>query len=355
MVRIGVQLRGRKRWFLAESFSYAYQMPNPQRLPLQLLPTFCTVARAPTLRAAAEQLHLTHSAISQQVKLLEDQLGTPLFDRRGRRLVLNAAGEALLEAAEDALSRLHRGAAAARAAGGLGAQTLRLTTIPSFAQRWLLPRMARWRAAHPAIVLELHTSQHVVDLVRDGFDAALRQGAGPWKGMQAERLFDSPLVAVGTPAAAARLQGRGVEALAQEPLLGDAGTWGRWFALAGLGAPPRPVASFNDAGLMLQAAEQGLGITLARDLLAADALREGRLCRLSALSLEDETSQPLWLVYPPGDTGAGIAALRDWLAGELEASRRWLLESGVSPGTAPAGPTGSRSPGRSAPRARSRA
>lgn len=325
-------------------------MPQAHRLPIHVLPTFCTVARQPNLRAAAEALHLTHSAISQQIKLLEDQLGTLLFDRRGRRLVLNAAGEALLEAAEPALARIHQGAAAARAAGGLGAETLRLSSIPSFAQRWLLPRMARWRQQHPAIVLELHASQQLVDLARDGFHAAVRQGSGPWKGLQAEPLFDSPLVAVGAPAAAERLQGRGVAALADEPLLGDAAIWSRWFALAGHSAVPRPVASFNDAGLMLQAAEQGLGITLARDLLVADALREGRLCRLSALSLVDETVQPLWLVYPPALAGsAGIVALRDWLRGELEASRTWLT------GIAAAGPTGSRSPSPSAPRARGRA
>jgi LysR family transcriptional regulator, glycine cleavage system transcriptional activator len=324
-------------------------MPQSHRLPLQLLPTFCAVARAPTLRAAAEALHLTHSAISQQIRLLEDQLGTPLFERRGRRLLLNAAGEALLEAAEPALARLHQGAAAARAAGGLSAQTLRLSAIPSFAQRWLLPRMARWRALHPAIVLELHTSQQTVDLVRDGFDAALRQGQGPWKGLRAERLFDSPLVVVGAPATAARLQGRGIEALAEEPLLGDAALWGRWFALAGLNVAPRPVASFNDAGLMLQAAEQGLGLTLGRDLLVADALREGRLCQIAPPALVDDAVLPLWLVYPTALADSpGIVALRDWLQDELESSRRWLTER------AAAGPTGSRSRAPSAPRTRGR-
>jgi LysR family transcriptional regulator, glycine cleavage system transcriptional activator len=297
-------------------------MPQSHRLPLQLLPTFCAVARAPTLRAAAEALHLTHSAISQQIRLLEDQLGTPLFERRGRRLLLNAAGEALLEAAEPALARLHR---------------------------WLLPRMARWRALHPAIVLELHTSQQTVDLVRDGFDAALRQGQGPWKGLRAERLFDSPLVVVGAPATAARLQGRGIEALAEEPLLGDAALWGRWFALAGLNVAPRPVASFNDAGLMLQAAEQGLGLTLGRDLLVADALREGRLCQIAPPALVDDAVLPLWLVYPTALADSpGIVALRDWLQDELESSRRWLTER------AAAGPTGSRSRAPSAPRARGR-
>jgi LysR family glycine cleavage system transcriptional activator len=331
-------------------------MPSFHRVPLHTLPTFCAVARLGNLRAAAETLHLTHSAVSQQIRLLEDQLGAELFERRGRRIVLNAAGQALLEASEPALTRIHQGAAAARAAGGLDAETLRLSAIPSFAQRWLLPRMARWRARHPALVLELHTSQHLVDLARDGFHAAVRQGSGPWKGLQAERLFDSPLVAVAAPAAAERLQGGGLAALAEEPLLGDSTTWSRWFGLAGLAVAPRPVASFNDAGLMLQAAEQGLGITLARDLLVADALHEGRLCKLSTLAMDDESVQPLWLVYPPAlAESPAITALRSWLQDELAQSRQHLdALSAQAPGTAPAGPTGSRSRAPSAPRARSR-
>lgn len=313
------------------------------RLPLHLLPTFCAVARQPPLRAAAGALHLTHSAISQQIKQLEEQIGTPLFDRRGRRLALNAAGQALLEAAEPALARLQQGAAAARAAAGGERQTLRISTIPSFAQRWLLPRMTHWRERHPDLVLELHTSQNLVDVARDGFHAAVRQGHGPWKGLAAERLFESPLVPVAAPQAAARLAGAGPAALAEEPLLGDAGTWGRWFAQAGHPVTVRPVASFNDAGLMLQAAEQGLGITLARDLLVADALREGRLVRLEGPALEDESVLPLWLVYPPGLAGGdGITALRAWLQDELAASALWLR------GRAAADPTGSRSRARSA-------
>ena len=326
------------------------------RLPLQTLPTFRTVARLQNLRAAAEALHLTHSAVSQQIGLLETQLGVPLFDRRGRRIVLNDAGAALLEAVEPALAGIDQGAVAARAAAGQRAETLRLSVLPSFAQRWLLPRMARWRARPPALALELHASQQVVDLARDIFQAALRQGSGPWKGVLAERLFESPLIAVGAPAAAARLLGRGAAALAEEPLLDDAATWARWFALAGVAAHPRPVASFNDAGLMLQATEQGLGITLARDLLVADALHEGRLCRLSALSIEDASAQPLWLVYPPAAAASpALAALRQWLHDELAQSRRQLDGLTTAAGTAPADPTGSRSRAPSARRARGRA
>jgi LysR family transcriptional regulator, glycine cleavage system transcriptional activator len=109
------------------------------RLPLHTLPTFRTVAKLANLRAAAEELHLTHSAVSQQIRLLEEQIGFQVFDRRGRRIVLNNAGTALLRAVEPALAQLDEGLRAASVASGGGTHYLRVTSLPSFAQRWVLP------------------------------------------------------------------------------------------------------------------------------------------------------------------------------------------------------------------------
>ncbi|WP_298832551.1 LysR substrate-binding domain-containing protein [uncultured Piscinibacter sp.] len=311
------------------------------RLPLHTLPTFRTVAKLANLRAAAQELHLTHSAVSQQIRLLEEQIGFQVFDRRGRRIVLNNAGTALLRAVEPALAQLDEGLRAASVAAGGGAHYLRVTSLPSFAQRWVLPRMASWRQRHPDIGMELHVSQQIVDLQREGFHAALRTGTGPWRGLEAERLIDSPLIALGSAQAARRLLGVKPAALADEPLLGHGPTWERWFALAGERVRVKPVAWFNDAGMMLQAAEQDLGLALAREVLAADALREGRLYRLSPLELEDEDHYAYWLVYPPElRDWPPMKALRAWLSDELAAS----LKGAVSPaGRAPADPTGSRS------------
>src|SRR5690349_25048742 len=125
------------------------------RLPLHTLPTFQTVAKLQNLRLAAEALHITHSAVSQQIRNLEEQLGFALFDRRGRRVVLNAAGQALLRAVEPALAQLDDGVQAAGAAASGAAQRLRVTMLPSFANRWLLPRMARWRERHPELAIEI--------------------------------------------------------------------------------------------------------------------------------------------------------------------------------------------------------
>ena len=199
----------------------------------------------------------------------------------------------------------------------------------AFAQRWWLPRLAAWRERHPDIAIELHTSQQIVDLPREGFHAALRQGSGQWRGVEAERLLDSPLIAVGSPNAARRLLGRGAAALTDEPLLGAAPVWASWFALAGLSCRVNPVANFNDAGLMLQAAEQDLGLALARELLVADALRDGRLTRLSPLALSKDQAYAHWFAYPTGlREWPPLCALREWLFDELQRSERWLRSQG---------------------------
>jgi LysR family glycine cleavage system transcriptional activator len=329
-------------------------MPPSPRLPLATLPAFRAVARKATLRAAAEELHLTHSAVSQQIKQLEGQLGFELFERRGRRVVLNAAGSALLRAVEPALSQIDDGLRAALAVSCGAEQLIRLTLLPSFAQRWLLPRMPQWREQHPGIALELETSQRVLDLHREGLHCALRQGAGTWPGLVSERLADSQLIVVGSPDHALRLRDRGPAALVDEPLLGSAKVWDRWFEQVGLKVASQPVASFSDAGLLLQAAEQGMGIALARELLAADALCDGRLVQLAPQTLSDEALYAYWIAYPPALADwAPLVALRRWLHEQMAQSERRLHTARA--GTSPAGRTGSRSRAASAAPRRPRA
>jgi LysR family glycine cleavage system transcriptional activator len=300
------------------------------RLPLSTLPAFREAARTQNLRGAAELLHLTHGAVSQQIRHLEEQLGFQLFDRQGRSLRLNAAGAALQRAVNEALDLLGEGARAAQQASEGKAEVLRVTMLPSFAQRWLLPRMNRWRARHPELTLDIHTSQNTVDLKREGFHAALRMGQGSWRGLRAERLLESPLIAVAAPSRAARLRYGDHAALAAEPLLGANDLWVAFLSQCGCRLQGKTVAEFNDAGLMLQAAEQDLGIALARELLAADALRAGRLVRVSPHSLADEeTGSRLvwgyWLAYPEEHASwPALAALRQWLLDEIALSREQL-------------------------------
>ena len=306
------------------------------RVPLNTLPAFRAVAEMQNLRAAADTLHLTHSAVSQQIRGLEERLGFALFERRGRRVVLNPAGQALLRSVQGALAMLDDGVQAAAAAAGGEAQRLRVTVLPSFANRWLLPRIGRWRERHPQLALEIDASMHTIDLQREGFHAAVRQGIGPWAGLHSERLFEQPpIIVVGSPSAARRLAGAQPEALAREPLLGDSDLWHAWFKAAGMQTSVRTVAVFNDAGLMLQAAEQNLGLALSRELLAADALCEGRLVRLSPVSIKHAEAQPYHLVYPPVlRDWAPLASFRTWLYDEVAASLDALRRSGIADGSA---------------------
>jgi LysR family glycine cleavage system transcriptional activator len=301
-------------------------MTQGSRLPLNTLTAFRAVAEVQNLRAAAETLNLTHSAVSQQIRGLEEQLGFALFERRGRRVVLNPAGQALLRSVQGALALLDDGVEAAAAAAGGEAQRLRVTVLPSFANRWLLPRIVRWRDRHPSLPLEIDASVRAIDLQREGFHAAVRQGKGPWPGLESERIFEQPhAIVVGSPTAARRLLGAQPEALAREPLLGDSDLWKEWFAAAGLRTNVSTVAVFNDAGLMLQAAEQNMGLALSRELLAADALCDGRLVRLSPILLMHADMHPYHLVYPPGlRNWPSLVSLRSWLFDELDRSLRAL-------------------------------
>ena len=222
------------------------------------------------------------------------------------------------------MMHMDEGVQAAAAAAPGSTHALRVTVLPSFAHRWLLPRIGRWRERHPHLALEIDSSQQLVDLQRDGFHAALRYGTGPWPGLESERLFDTPMrmIVVASPPTARRLQNAAPEALARESLLGERELWELWFAAAGLPIKVTPVAIFNDAGLMLQAAEQDLGLALVRELLAADALADGRLARVSALSIAYEPAHAYHLVYPPSVRDwPPLAALRQWLRDELEMSR----------------------------------
>jgi len=304
------------------------------RIPLNFLPTFVAVAQQQTLRAAAESLHLTHSAVSQQIGELESRLGFPLFDRRGRRVHLNAAGQALLRHVAPALAQVDDGVQAAAAAAQGADQGLRVTMLPSFAQRWFLPRLGLWRERHPDIAIEIDASAHLVDLQREGFHAAIRTGRGPWPGLVGNRLYESPtpFIAVASPAVARRLRDGKPADVARESLLGDGEVWEQWFAAAGVRTRTTPVASFNDVGLMLQATEQGLGLAVVRELLAADALRDGRLARLFEVSVVLDGVQPYSLVYPPAlKDWPPLVALRDWVRHEFDCSLALLHAGGLAP------------------------
>ena len=173
----------------------------------------------------------------------------------------------------------------------------------------------------------METSQQVVDLLRDGFHAALRFGRGPWGGRIRTAIRCAAAAhRAGIPETARALPDHTPETLAGQPLLGERDVWQHWFNSAGLRIPVNPVATFNDAGMMLQAAEQGLGIALGRELLAADALCAGRLVQLSTVRVQYEQAQTYHLVYRPSlRDWPPLVALKQWLRDELELSRKSLV------------------------------
>lgn len=284
------------------------------KLPLQTLPVFLTAARLQNLRATAGEVHLTHGAVSQQIKLLESAIGCALFDRRGRGLALNETGRTLLAALEPAMLAIQRGVAAAQAVSGR--QTLRLSVLPSFAQCWLLPRLAQFQQRYPGITLDIDAAIDVRDLAKEGFDLGLRLGEGNWPGLEAQQLDAGDVVPVAAPALAQTLKDSPISAWFQHGLLEHYGApWQRWLMQQGIPEEAKPVAFFNDAGLLVQAAEQGLGIALSRQILVADRLQDSRLVALHA-PLQIDTVR-LWAVWPTGTKTSAVALLLAWLAESL--------------------------------------
>ena len=283
---------------------------------LNALRAFEAAARHLSLTRAGRELHVTQSAVSHQVRHLEEELATELFERRPRALRLTAAGEKLAFAAREAFARI------AEAAQRIDARAARLSVsvLPSFAARWLLPRLKRFRAASPRIDLRIHASSDPCDFTRDGIDVAIRYGRGSWKGLRCEKLLSEDVFPVCNPRVARSL--RSVADLRRHPLLHDEargahGGWREWLRAAGAGAlERRGEIVFTDSNLMLQAAADGQGVALARSVLAAGDLLGGRLVRPFEWSIP--ARYHYFLVYPAAhEARAEVRAFREFLLAEV--------------------------------------
>lgn len=246
--------------------------------PLPALRAFESVARQGSLRLAAEELHVTHGAVSHQIKFLQQALGVELVVRQGRGVVLTPAGQRLAPALGDALSRLAQVIEAAQP--DAQDKPLRISVLPSFAAKWLLPRLSAFMAEHPDIALTLDANMSVVNLHNTGIDLAFRYGPGQWPGVQAERLMGEEMLAVCSPFYRKGKLPTRPRDLLRHPLLRDESTraWHDWFRAAGVsGVVPEPAMAFSDAGLLLQAVLAGQGVALVRSVLAYDDIAAGRL------------------------------------------------------------------------------
>ena len=291
------------------------------RLPaMQALRAFDAAARLSSLSRAAESLHLTHGAISHQIKALEAELGVALVERAGRGIRLTEEGERFAARVREALDRLAE--AVRDVTDKSNPRRIRVSVVPSFAARWLLPRIGRFIAAHPDIDLDVRATLVLVDFQRDDVDFAVRHGRGDWPGVVAEPMFEETYFPVCSPRLArGRLPARPADLAHHVLLRGEGEPWTPWFRAAGLDWPePTRGAMFNDSSHMVQAAAEGQGIALARESLLGNDLRTGALVRLFDISIP--APRRFFFVYPPRMAQAPkLALFRTWLFAELAADR----------------------------------
>ncbi|WP_449468128.1 LysR substrate-binding domain-containing protein [Stenotrophomonas humi] len=293
--------------------------------PLHFLQGFVTAARLGNLSRAAEAMNVTVSALSHQMRQLEERLGYPLLLRQARGVALTHEGRRLLDQVGPHLDAINT---AFRPFPARHDCVLTVSAVPSMASAWLVPRLGRFVARHPQIEINLQSSQDLVDFERQlQFDAAMRVGDGRWPGLIAESLIDEWLVPMASPALVERMGGRDALPLSQWPLLGDPdGEWDRWFALIGEPAPRRYVAILDDSESHHRAAIDGVGVALGRITRARLLLESGQLVLLSKQRLKTPWSH--WLVYPErSTTHAGFLAFREWLHAEAAEHRRHMDEA----------------------------
>jgi LysR family glycine cleavage system transcriptional activator len=291
------------------------------RLPsLKALRAFEAAARHGSLTAAARELYVTPAAISHQIKGLEADLGVALMTRVGSDYRLSETARSALPLLRGGFDQIAEAVRLLRS--DEAARLLTITVGTTFASTWLVGRLGRFKAAAPDVEVRLHTTDRVVDFARDGVDVAIRFGPGDYRGLTAIRLFDEEIYPVCSP----RLLETGPPLetpadLARHTLLhvewtlhrGETFDWESWLRAAGaaevdFSRGPR----FSHTSIALIAAEQGQGLALGSDALAADALAAGRLIRPFALSLP--LAFAYHLVYPEAHGAVPkIAAFRDWI------------------------------------------
>jgi len=284
--------------------------------PLTTLRLFEAAGRHSSFKLAAEELNLTPSAVSHGIQTLEDWLGVALFVRGNRTLALSEAGAAYLPQVAATLEALARATDAVP--GRRPSGRLRISTAPTFALRWLVPRLPTFQERHPDIAVSLDTALRQSDFRRDGVDVGIRVGDGAWPDVAAVKLLEEVLVPVCAPALADRV--RCVADLAAVPLLHVASTredWDAWLEGSGNGGAldvSRGVR-FDTMHLAMEAAASGLGVMIGRRPTCDPLIESGALVPLAA-PVPARTAW--WLVCArEAAQWPEIAAFRAWLLAEM--------------------------------------
>jgi LysR family glycine cleavage system transcriptional activator len=284
----------------------------PVRPPsLRSVAAFEAAARHASFTRAADELNLTTGAISHAIKSLEARLGRALFERSGRRVVLTTHGQTLLARVRLSLGLLRD---AFDVAPWVARDRLIVTMLASVAKKYLVPRLGELEAALPGVVLDLRCSDALADLSSEA-DIAIRFGPGAWSGVESRFLGEERLFPVASPDYRGGTLPASPEALYGCDLIHHPeSNWRLWLDPLGLDADRLPVSLIvDDAGLVIDAAVQGLGVALARKHLVQDELRTGRLVRLFEHDVAAEYSY--WAVWNGGSAKrVVIAGFVDWMA-----------------------------------------
>ena len=275
---------------------------------------------------AARRLNVTPSAISHQIRTLEDAWGVKLFERRGQLLAPTAGGKKLARITHEFFDRI------GETLDGLEAvsphEPLRIDALQSFAVKWLVPRLGRFQDKHPEINVWISTHGRLVDFAEHDVDLAIRLGRGSFQGFHSTLLLREEAFPVCTPEFLARMgRPRSPRSLLGYPLLQRLGdpdrtNWTEWFEAAGVhGARLKEGPRFPDTNMALAAALDGLGIALARTAHVVDDLFSGRLVRL--FDVDCPANVAYYLVCPEGhQEHAKVAAFRRWILAEVAETER---------------------------------
>jgi LysR family glycine cleavage system transcriptional activator len=293
------------------------------RLPLGALRVFEAVATHLSFSTAAEALHVTPAAVSQQIKALESYVQVPLFRRNGRRVEITAEGLELLPSVRCGLDTLESAIHHVRQFGRTG--PLQISLVSSFLQVWLLPRIRSFRRKCPDVELRFHTSRELVDFSRSSIHVAIRLGRGNYPNLHCEKLLDDWIVAVGAPELIKQYGTieRGAD-LNKYPLLqSDDMPWRVWQRSDEEKAWQSRAPTIDDSAGLLIAAEEGLGFARARWTMVTRALQKGTLRLASGETLPYGSSY--YFVCPEAFLALPkVAQFRDWI---LAAAREFPAPS----------------------------
>ena len=279
-----------------------------------ILRSFESAARHQSFTQAAEELHLTQSAISRQVKELENIIGTALFHRTGRRVLLTRAGQTLAEELSIDLENIHQTIMRAVSAGRKGT-AIRMAVLPGFASRWLIPRMPEFSAMHPDIEVSMSTRLKPFDMNREHFDLAVHFGADDWPDTDMRELCSETMIAVASPEFKKRYKVKSIKRLTKVPLLHMETRpmiWRQFFQQYDIdGDVVRSGKYFDQFSMIIAGAMASLGAALIPTYLIEQELEAGLLIPIGKATVTTKNSY--YLVTPFGRENAEVALLCDWM------------------------------------------